>query len=94
MVEKPCQLLKHIFCYDATKLKKMAKFYVPTWTLFAGPVTIIISYIYTTSSSSTPSAVLHTDLNYLKCCILGRKADACLQFYANYTAYTNCWKDS
>ena len=28
-----------ILCYDATNLKKMVKFYVPTWTLFAGPVT-------------------------------------------------------
>ena len=34
-----CQFLKSIFCYDATKLKKMVKFYVPTWMLFAGPVT-------------------------------------------------------
>ena len=33
------QFLKSIFCYDATKLKKMVKFYVPSWTLFAGPVT-------------------------------------------------------
>ena len=39
MVEKSCQFFKYIFYYDATNLKKMVKFYVPTWTLFAGPVT-------------------------------------------------------
>ena len=46
MVENSCQFLKHIFCYDAIKLKKMD---VPTWTLFAGPVTytvLIIAYFY------------------------------------------------
>ena len=39
MVEKSCQFLKYYFCYDATKLKKIVKFYVTTWTLFTGPVT-------------------------------------------------------
>ena len=38
MVEKSCQFLNYVFFYDETKLKKMVKFYVPTWTLFAGPV--------------------------------------------------------
>ena len=41
MVEKSCQFLNYIFCYDETKLKKMVKFYVSTWTLFAGPVTYV-----------------------------------------------------
>ena len=41
MVEKSRQFLKYVFCYDATKLKKMAKFCVPAWTLFAGPVTYV-----------------------------------------------------
>ena len=45
MIEKICQSHKYNFCYDATKLKKMVKFYVPTWTLFAGPVTNIPLYI-------------------------------------------------
>ena len=45
MIEKTCQSHKYNLCYDATKLKKMVKFYVPTWTLFAGPVTkIMVSY--------------------------------------------------
>ena len=39
MVEKSCQFLIFIFCYGATKLKKMVKLYVPTWTLFAGLIT-------------------------------------------------------
>ena len=41
MIDKSCQFLKYIFCYDATKLKKMVKFYVSTWTLFPGPVTCV-----------------------------------------------------
>ena len=51
MVEKSCQLRTriyqlrmriYIFCYDARKLKKKVKFYVPTWTPFAGPVTLYL----------------------------------------------------
>ena len=39
MVEKLFQFLEYVYCYDATKLKRLVKFYVPTWTLFAGLVT-------------------------------------------------------
>ena len=44
MVEKSCQFLDYIFCCDAAKLKKIVKFYVLTWTLFANPVTCVHSY--------------------------------------------------
>ena len=30
-------------CYNATKLKKMVKFYVPTWALSAGQLVIYIA---------------------------------------------------
>ena len=31
----------HKLChYDTTNLKNIVKFYVPTWSIFAGPVTI------------------------------------------------------
>ena len=33
---------QQVTSYQSTKLKKMVKFYVPTWTLFAGPVTFVI----------------------------------------------------
>ena len=35
------------FCYGAMKLKKMVKFYVPTWTLFVSPVTYIDDIVQT-----------------------------------------------
>ena len=35
-----CKMLLSKLCIDdATNLKKMVKIYVPTWTLFTGPVT-------------------------------------------------------
>ena len=40
MVEKIMSISKYIFYYDATKLKKLVKLYVPTWILFADPVII------------------------------------------------------
>ena len=44
MVENSRQFLKQIFCFDATNLKKMVKFYVPTWTCFVGSVTIFMVF--------------------------------------------------
>ena len=36
--------LEQIISYDATNLKNMVKFYVPTWSIFAGPVTYSIVF--------------------------------------------------
>ena len=32
-------LYRRIKCYDWAKLKKVGDFYMPTWLIFAGPVT-------------------------------------------------------
>ena len=37
-------MMQQSLCYDAKKLKKIVKFYVPTWTLFAGPVTYVTGF--------------------------------------------------
>ena len=42
MVQISNQWLKYIVSYDAVNLKNIVKFYVPTWSIFAGPVTNVI----------------------------------------------------
>ena len=41
MVQIPKQWLKYFISYDGVNLKNLVKFYVPTWSIFAGPVTNI-----------------------------------------------------
>ena len=62
MVKISLQWLQQIISYDTTNLKKMVKFYEPTRSIFAGPITntyvskILFSYIY----ASTPrKTILH-----------------------------------
>ena len=42
--------------YDAVNLKKMVRFYVPTWTLFAG----LVTYLYNNSLVLPQHTYLHT----------------------------------
>ena len=46
MVENACYSLKKVTSYQSTKSENMIKFYVPTWSIFAGPVTYITYNIY------------------------------------------------
>ena len=54
MIENSWQSLKQITSYQSTKLEKMVKFYVPTWTLFAGPVT----YYYSPLNSPSNDVII------------------------------------
>ena len=45
MVKSSLQWLQHIFSYDTTNLKNVVKFYVPPWSIFAGPVTYAMLYV-------------------------------------------------
>ena len=41
----PKQWLKYIMSYGAVNVKNIVKFYVPTWSIFAGPVTYNSGFI-------------------------------------------------
>ena len=38
--------LQQIISYDATNVKNVVKIYVPTWSIFAGPVTYVCECIF------------------------------------------------
>ena len=64
MVENSWLLPKNATNYQLTKLGNMVKFYVPTWSLFAGPVTYytgLIVFPYVILNYFNPTLVLTFD---------------------------------
>ena len=41
MIKNSSQSPEKVTSYQSTKLENMVKFYVPTWSIFAGPVTYV-----------------------------------------------------
>ena len=53
--------LIQISSYDATDLKNVVKFCVPTWSIFAGPVTNVMILIFNTAR---PLCVILNETKY------------------------------